>query len=195
MSITNKQYNMFAGIDPQLSYKGMGTSLINMENKTITFNELSVDVGHGAFAEICRAAEDMVSLFIRENNDFNRLDTLVGMEIPPVTGMYAVKLWALDTLLYNNVGVDYLFNVPYLKFINKKYDGKKDTKEMIDEIIEVFKDNGYTVVQTLTDKRGKPRKLTSNECDSFIYCIRMFVKYHYENRYSKSNVSRNNQHK
>ena len=166
-----------------------------MENKTITFNELSVDVGHGAFAEICRAAEDMVSLFIRENNDFNRLDTLVGMEIPPVTGMYAVKLWALDTLLYNNVGVDYLFNVPYLKFINKKYDGKKDTKEMIDEIIEVFKDNGYTVVQTLTDKRGKPRKLTSNECDSFIYCIRMFVKYHYENRYSKSNVSRNNQHK
>ena len=70
----------------------MGTSLINTINKTITFNELSVDVGHGAFAEICKATEDMVSLFIRENNDFNRLDTLIGMEIPPVTGMYAVKL-------------------------------------------------------------------------------------------------------
>ena len=167
----------------------MGTSLINTINKTITFNELSVDVGHGAFAEICKATEDMVSLFIRENNDFNRLDTLIGMEIPPVTGMYAGKLWALDTLLYNNVGVDYLFNVPYLKFINKKYDGKKDTKEMINNIIKVFEDNDYEIIQTLTDKRGKPRKLTSNECDSFIYAIRMFVKYHYENNILNSAVA------
>lgn len=158
----------------------MGTSVINTLNKTITFNELSVDVGHGAFAEICKASEEMVSLFIRENNDFNRLDSLIGMEIPPVTGMYAVKLWALDSLLYNNVGVDYLFNVPYLKFINKKYESKKDTKEMINKIIEVFKDNGYEIIQTLTDKKGKPRKLTSNECDSFIYAIRMFTKYFYE---------------
>ena len=167
----------------------MGTSLINTINKTITFNELSVDVGHGAFAEICKATEDMVSLFIRENNDFNRLDTLIGMEIPPVTGMYAVKLWALDTLLYNNVGVDYLFNVPYLKFINKKYDGKKDTKEMINNIIKVFEDNDYEIIQTLTDKRGRPRKLTSNECDSFIYAIRMFVKYHQENGLLNSAVA------
>ena len=155
--------------------------MINKLNKTIVFNELSVDVGHGAFAEIAKASEEMVSLFIRENNEFNRVDSLIGMEIPPVTGMYAVKLWALDTLLYNNIGVDYLFNVPYLKFINKKYDGKKDTKEMINNIIKVFEDNGYEIIQTLTDKKGKPRKLTSNECDSFIYAIRMFVKYHYEN--------------
>ena len=170
---------LFGGIDP--SYKGMGTTMIDVLNKRITFNELSVDVKHGAFAEIAKASEEMVSLFIRENNDFNRVDSLIGMEIPPVTGMYAVKLWALDTLLYNNVGVDYLFNVPYLKFINKKYDGKKDTKEMINNIIKVFEDNDYEIIQTLTDKKGKPRKLTSNECDSFIYAIRMFVKYHYEN--------------
>ena len=170
---------LFGGIDP--SFKGMGTTMIDVLNKRITFNELSVDVGHGAFAEIAKASEEMVSLFIHKNNDFNRLDALIGMEIPPVTGMYAVKLWALDSLLYNNVGVDYLFNVPYLKFINKKYEGKKDTKEMINNILKSFEDNGYEIIQTLVDKKGKPRKLTSNECDSFIYAIRMFVKYHYEN--------------
>ena len=32
-----------------------------------------------------------------------RVDAVVGMEIPPVTGMYAVKLWALDTHLYNSL--------------------------------------------------------------------------------------------
>lgn len=170
---------LFGGIDP--SFKGMGTTMIDVLNKRITFNELSVDVGHGAFAEIAKASEEMVSLFIHKNNDFNRLDALIGMEIPPVTGMYAVKLWALDSLLYNNVGVDYLFNVPYLKFINKKYEGKKDTKEMINNILKSFEDNGYTIIQKLVDKKDKPRKLTSNECDSFIYAIRMFIKYYYEN--------------
>ena len=183
-----KEYNMFAGIDP--SYKGMGTSIIDLENKTIIFNELSVEVNHGAFAEICKACEDMVDLFLTENKDMIKTSCLVGMEIPPVTGMYAVKLWALDTHLYNNLIMNdiWLFNVPYLKFINKKYDSKKDTKEMINQIIDVFKDNDYIIEQKLKDKKGKPRKLTSNECDSFIYCIRMFVKYHYENRYSKSNA-------
>lgn len=189
-----KEYNMFAGIDP--SYRGMGTSIIDIREKTITFNELSVDVKHGAFAEICKASEEMVDLFLTENKDMIKVSCLVGMEIPPVTGMYAVKLWALDTYLYNSLIMNdiWLFNVPYLKFINKKYDGKKDTKEMINEIIEVFKDNGYTINQKLKDKRGKDRKLTSNECDSFIYCIRMFVKYHYDNRHSKSNVSRDYKH-
>ena len=165
-----------------------------MKDKTITFNELSVDVGHGAFAEICEACENMVDLFLTENKDMIKTSCLVGMEIPPVTGMYAVKLWALDTHLYNNLIMNdiWLFNVPYLKFINKKYDGKKDTKEMINQIIDVFKDNGYTIIQKLKDKRGKNRKITSNECDSFIYCIRMFVKYHYENRHNKPNACRNN---
>ncbi len=187
-----KEYRMFAGIDP--SYKGMGTSIINMTNKTITFNELSVDVAHGAFAEICKACEEMIDLFLTKNKEMINVSCLVGMEIPPVTGMYAVKLWALDTHLYNNLIMNdiWLFNVPYLKFINKKYNSKNDTKEMINQIVDVFKDNGYIIEQCLKDKRGKPRKLTSNECDSFIYCIRMFVKYHYENRYTESNARGDN---
>lgn len=175
-----KEYNLFCGIDP--SFKGMGTSIINVKEKTITFNELSVDIEHGAFAEICKASEKMVDLFLNKNREMIRVDAVVGMEIPPVTGMYAVKLWALDTHLYNSLIMNdkYLFNVPYLKFINKKYDGKKDTKEMIYKIIKVFEDNDYKIIQTLKDKRGKDRKLTSNQCDSFIYAIRMFVKYYYD---------------
>ena len=57
----SKEYNLFCGIDP--SFKGMGTSIINIKEKTITFNELSVDIEHGAFAEICKASEKMVDLF------------------------------------------------------------------------------------------------------------------------------------
>ena len=161
----------------------MGTTIINVLNKTITFNELSVDVGHGAFVEICKASEEMVDKFLTENKEMIRVDALVGMEIPPVTGMYSVKLWALDTHLYNNLVMNdiYLFNVPYLKFINKKYEGKKDTKQQVEDLIKTFKDNGYIIVQTLKDKKNKPRKLTSNECDSFIYAVRMFVKYYYDN--------------
>ena len=177
----SKKYNYFVGIDP--SYKGLGISIIDNINKTITFKELSVDVKHGAFAEIAAAAEEMVDLFLTENKEIIRVDAVIGMEIPPVTGMYAVKLWALDTMLYNNLIMNdkYLFNVPYLKFINKKYTSKKDTMKMIDDILLEFKDHNYTIVQTLTNKKGKPRKLTSNECDSFLYALRMYVKYYYDN--------------
>ena len=177
----SKKYNYFVGIDP--SYKGLGISIIDNINKTITFKELSVDVKHGAFAEIAAAAEEMVDLFLTENKEIIRVDAVIGMEIPPVTGMYAVKLWALDTMLYNNLIMTdkYLFNVPYLKFINKKYTSKKDTMKMIDDILLEFKDHNYTIVQTLTNKKGKPRKLTNNECDSFLYALRMYVKYYYDN--------------
>lgn len=176
-----KKYNYFVGIDP--SYKGLGISIIDNINKTVTFKELSVDVKHGAFAEIATAAEEMVDLFLTENKEIIRVDAVIGMEIPPVTGMYAVKLWALDTMLYNSLIMNdkYLFNVPYLKFINKKYTSKKDTMKMIDNILLEFKDHNYTIVQTLTNKKGKPRKLTSNECDSFLYALRMYVKYYYDN--------------
>lgn len=176
-----KKYNYFVGIDP--SYKGLGISIIDNINKTITFKELSVDVKHGAFAEIAAAAEEMVDLFLTENKEIIRVDAVIGMEIPPVTGMYAVKLWALDTMLYNNLIMNdkYLFNVPYLKFINKKYTSKKDTMKMIDDILLEFKDHNYTIIQTLTNKKGKPRKLTNNECDSFLYALRMYVKYYYDN--------------
>ena len=176
-----KKYNYFIGIDP--SYKGLGISIIDNINKTITFKELSVDVKHGAFAEIAAAAEEMVDLFLTENKEIIRVDAVIGMEIPPVTGMYAVKLWALDTMLYNSLIMNdkYLFNVPYLKFINKKYTSKKDTMKMIDDILLEFKDHNYTIIQTLTNKKGKPRKLTNNECDSFLYALRMYVKYYYDN--------------
>lgn len=182
------QKNLFVGIDP--SFRGLGFSCINTNDKYITFNELSVDVGYGSFKEISEASTDMIRLFNHTVYKYIKDESLIGMEIPPVTGMYAVKLWALDTHLYNNIRDKdvWLFNVPYLKFINKKYDSKKDTKEMIEQIINVFKDNGYEINQVLKDKKGKDRKLTSNECDSFIYCIRMFVKYHYENRYRESNA-------
>lgn len=182
------QKNLFVGIDP--SFRGLGFSCINTNDKYITFNELSVEVGNGSFKEISEASTDMIRLFNHTLYKYINEKSLIGMEIPPVTGMYAVKLWALDTHLYNNIKDKdvWLFNVPYLKFINKKYDSKKDTKEMIEQIINVFKDNGYEINQILKDKKGKDRKLTSNECDSFIYCIRMFVKYHYENRHRESNA-------
>ena len=176
-----KKYDCFVGIDP--SYKGLGITIIDNKNKILTFKELSVDVKHGAFAEIAKACEDMVDKFLTENKDIIKSSALIGMEIPPVSGMYAVKLWALDIYLYNNIIMNdkYLFNVPYLKYINGKYTGKKDTMKMIDNILKVFKDNDYKINQTLLNKKGKPRKLTNNQCDSFIYAIRMFVKYTYDN--------------
>lgn len=178
------KYNYFIGIDP--SFVGLGLSIIDEEKKEITFKELSVDVVHGAFAEIADASHSMTTNVIIELKDIWHKDKLVGMEIPPVTGMYAVKLWALDTEIYralhSNLNNDiYLFNVTYLKFINKEYKSKKDTKNMINSIVDVFKDNGWTINQTLLNKKDKPRTLTSNECDSFLYAIRMYIKYHYDN--------------
>lgn len=174
---------LFFGIDP--SFVGFGLSEINLDNKVIWFREFSVDVKHGAFAEITEAAVEMEHILDIETNF---MSSEVGMEIPPVSGMYAVKLWALDSRVYNHIKSEanniWLFNVPYLKFINstnmKNY-SKKDTMKMIDDILDVFKSNKFEIIQDLKDKRGKDRKLTSNECDSFLYCVRVFVKYSLEN--------------
>lgn len=171
---------LFYGIDP--SFVGFGLSEINLENKVVWFREFSVDVKHGAFAEITEAAVLMEHM-LDEKTNF--MSSEVGMEIPPVSGMYAVKLWALDSRVYDHVSSEannvWLFNVPYLKFINGKTNSKKDTMKMIDDILDVFKSNKFEIIQDLKDKRGKDRKLTSNECDSFLYCIRVFVKYSLEN--------------
>lgn len=71
-------------------------------------------------------------------------NNLIGMEIPPIQGFYACKLWVLDSMLYNylnnNHNTIWLFNVPYLKFINKKYTSKNDTKKMMDQILDTFRD-------------------------------------------------------
>lgn len=169
----------FIGIDP--SFAGLGLSIIDTERKEINFRELKVELGSGTFVEVTKASDIMFNQLF---NQISKLDsnTFIGMEIPPVQGMYAVKLWALDTHLYrnlinNNFTNVWLFNVPYLKFINKKYEGKKDTKEMMTKIVEVFKDYGYSINTNLKSKNGKDRKLTSNQLDSFIYAVRMFVKY------------------
>lgn len=179
-SNNDKKY-LFGGIDP--SFKGLGTAIIDTIDKQLIFNELSVELNHGAFSEVCDACEEMIIKFSDNNSLFESEYMLFGMEIPPVQGLYAVKLWALDTHLYNNFCTNkpYLFNVPYLKFINKKYESKKDTINMINQIIDVFKDNDYEIIQCALTKTGKDKKLTSNECDAFIYAIRMFVKYHYDN--------------
>lgn len=122
----------------------------------------------------------MINKYLDEEVLF--INALIGMEIPPVTGMYAVKLWALDSKVYDYLCLEanpeniWLFNVPYLKFINKKYESKNDTKDMMTRIIEIFQDYGYTISTNLKTKAGKDRKLTSNQLDSFIYAIRMFVK-------------------
>ena len=164
------------------SFTGFGLSEINLDKKEVWFREFSVDVKHGAFAEITEAAVDMETILMNKV-DFGA--SIVGMEIPPVSGMYAVKLWALDSRIYNYIKLYtddiWLFNVPYLTFINGKKNSKKDTMKMIDDILDIFKSYDFTIKQELKDKRGKDRKLTSNECDSFLYCIRVFVKYSLEN--------------
>ena len=167
------------------SFSGLGLSLINTQDKTIIFRELSVEVGHGTFAEIAGASEIMKNKVLTELDYSSLHNCSIGMEIPPVQGMYAVKLWALDTEIYRGIRDNlcikpYLFNVPYLKFINKEYKSKADTKNMINNILEAFKVEGYHIKQCLKDKRGKDRKLTSNECDSFLYAVRMYVKAYYD---------------
>lgn len=127
----------------------------------------------------------MLSEIINSDIDDKINDAIIGMEIPPVNGFYAVKLWALDSRIYEYFSTlankVWLFNVPYLKFINGKVNSKKDTMKMIDDIVEVFRFNDFKIIQKIKDKRGKEKKLTSNQCDSFLYCIRVFIKYSLEN--------------
>lgn len=71
---------------------GFGLSIIDEKKKEITFKELSVDVGYGAFAEIAEASHTMASKVILELKDIWHNDKLIGMEIPPVTRNVCSKI-------------------------------------------------------------------------------------------------------
>ena len=169
------------GLDP--SFSGAGVAVIDLENKKISLREFSVDLGERTFPYVCKAAMEMTTKLIDNNPEFINKNTLVGIEIPPTQGLFSVKLWALDAYIYNNL-IDckkYLFSTAYLRYIHKKKSDKKDTMNLISIILDLFKEEGFIVEQTLLDKRNKPRKFTSNQCDAMLYATRIYCKYHLEN--------------
>ena len=158
-------------------------SIINIEDKIITFDQQSVEIADGKFIAIANACLDMITQLLFDHIELVEETSLIGMETPPVMARFTEKLWSLDTLLYRTLYKPYVFNVAYIKFIHgtSKYN-KKDTINLINEIIQIFIDNGYKINQLFcSEKTGKPRKMTDNESDATVYAVRMFIKYHLEN--------------
>lgn len=172
-----KKVNIIAGLDP--SFRGCGLVLINIETKTITLKEFSVDLGERTFPYICKASENMVSIFKENAKELYSENTWLGIEIPPTRGLFSVKLWALDAHLYNSLTQckKFLFSTSYLRYIHGKANEKKDTINFINNIFKFFEDSGYTIIQTLTNAKGKPKKYTSNQCDAMLYATRIYCKY------------------
>ena len=185
------QLDNIVGIDP--SFTGLGMTVINLEHKTLALKEFGTDLKGGSFSHIVEATDEMVKTAI---SSLPENTSLVGMEIPPTQGFYAVKLYALDTHLYRllkeNEIQTYLFGVPYLRYINGKSSKKEDTISTVIELMKIFSRHGFSFFQTnaevmrLTEKKSKTLAyaevnnqpyfgFTHNQADSFIYAVRMLV--------------------
>lgn len=168
------------GIDP--SFSGLGISKISLKEKVIYLDQKSVDIKDGKFIAISNACLDMLVELLASHPELTDENSLIGMETPPVMARFTEKLWSLDTLLYRSINKPYVFNVSYIKYLHgtNKYN-KKDTICLVNKILDLFISAGYSVNQLYcSDKTGKPKKMTDNEADSFVYATRMFIKYHKE---------------
>lgn len=177
------------GIDP--SFSGLGLSKISLPDKIIYLDQKSVDISDGKFIAISNACLDMIVELLSSHPELSSECSYIGMETPPVMARFTEKLWSLDTLLYRSINKPYVFNVSYIRFLHgtSKY-SKKNTIDLVNKLLEIFVKNGYVVNQLYcSDKTGKPKKMTDNESDSFIYATRMFVKYHLDNNIESSIVN------
>lgn len=156
------------GIDP--SFKGMGIAVIDKENKEIRLDELSVELNGGKFKNIAESAAEMTAQVLAHHKLDLMGEVLIAMEQPPSTGFYTEKLWALDTTLYRCLPVKpFMFPVAYLTYLHGKRNSKDDTINLMNEVIEIFKDNGYEV-------KCSEKKMTSNQADALLYATRMYIR-------------------
>lgn len=182
----------YVGLDPSLA--AFGVAIIDTKTQTITLDQFRAD-DHHDFMMMCWAIENMWFDFKNKYDLYiYSEDTYIAQEAPIASGINSGKLNALGFHFYIGCGsasaYDRIRTYQPIKLKQfhtkrgiKKYT-KKDTIEVVENLLEYLKSVGYTInIEYSRTKKGL--NITDGEADAFIYAIKTYIDHRPEARTTK----------
>ena len=123
----------------------------------------------------------MYNEFVDTYKDYINEDTYIAQEAPISAGINAGKLNALGEHFYNKLGeiskyekITTYHPIKLKLFHNKKGYNKKDTIDVVSNILEYLNTNGYTI-DIRYSRIKKSVEITDGEADAFIYAMKIYL--------------------
>ena len=168
----------YLAIDPSLA--GFGVSIIDKNKNQIILDEFKAD-NHHNFILMCWSISNLYNVIFDKYKDYIDKDTIIAQELPISSGINSGKLNALGIHFYTELGKYskyeniYCYHPIKLKVFHhkRKYD-KKDTMLVVEDIFNIFKDNGYTI-DIRYSRTKKNLNITNNEADASMYAIKTYI--------------------
>ena len=159
---------------------GFGLAIIDKNSQKIILDEFKADDHHN-FILMCWSIENMYNDFISKYNNYIYNDTYIAQELPISAGINSGKLNALGMFFYYRLGslskyerIRVYHPIKLKVFHHKKKYDKWDTIKVVEDLLEMFKEIGYSV--DIRVSRTKKRvAITNNEADAMMYAIKIYI--------------------
>ncbi|MBO7614982.1 MAG: hypothetical protein J6T15_04740 [Bacilli bacterium] len=171
----------FLGLDPSLS--AFGIAIIDTDRKEIILDQFKSDDHHN-FVFMCWAVKNLLNDFISKYSRYLSASLFIAQESPIASGINSGKLNALGFCFYSELGriSSYSRINTYLPLRLKQFHKKrgikkyckKDTMDVVEEILKEFESYGYTV-NIVYSRTKKEVNITDGEADAFMYALKNFT--------------------
>lgn len=170
-------------------YDGNGTIYMNSETSKLGENMGFDKVYHAVHSQWDKLKEDLDKLKNEHGVEVN----YVISEIPPPVSQFSAGLYALDTYIlsklydtYKSIKEIYFISPSYLGTIHgtSKYKKSDSTNLAKYYLTEVFGDSYNLVIPDSVSDSGRKikGKINNDRAESFLFLLRMFVKYNIDDR-------------
>ena len=151
-------------LDP--SFTRTGICVIDLINKTISFDTASCKIGEKQFENVVHAAKSIVNQL---SNIFSKYtDYTLIHESPLPNSSMSSALYSLDTLIYytfeDHIKCTYNPATLRSRIHGHKYD-KNDSRNLADRYIEVLNKKGYNIISEM----GTKKKICHDSAEAFLY--------------------------
>ena len=151
-------------LDP--SFTRTGICIIDLSNKTISFDTASCKIGEKRFENVVHAAKSIVNQL---SNIFSKYtDYTLIHESPLPNSSMSSALYSLDTLIYytfeDHIKCTYNPATLRSRIHGHKYD-KNDSRNLADRYIEALNKKGYHIISEM----GTKKKLCHDSAEAFLY--------------------------
>lgn len=156
--------DVLISLDP--SFTRTGICIIDLINKTISFDTASCKIGEKQFENVVHAAKSIVNQL---SNIFSKYtDYTLIHESPLPNSSMSSALYSLDTLIYytfeDHIKCTYNPATLRSRIHGHKYD-KNDSRNLADRYIEVLNKKGYNIISEM----GTKKKLCHDSAEAFLY--------------------------
>jgi Holliday junction resolvasome RuvABC endonuclease subunit len=181
--------NYYIGLDPSLA--AFGIAIINTKDKKIILDQMRSG-DHHDFMMMCWSIDNLWQEFYGKYQYYLvSEDSFVAQEAPIASGINSGKLNALGMRFYLGCGFESSYErirtyqpIKLKQFHTKrgikKYN-KKDTIEVVENILKYLQDNGYTL-DIRVSRTKKSQSITDGEADAFMYAFKTVIDKNCQNK-------------